>query len=157
MLTRTPLTPYRLQPTPPLSKPPKHLLIPPLHSDVTLHYLCLYVKLHYSVDTSPSTHLSPITSHPPIGCSLPSMLPPSTFWPSNSLHITSDMSFGQSRQSTITVSRPTHPPLHNRHLVQPFNPIFFPLCIVHRSRLNRCHHFPFFRQMFSSLQSTNCH
>jgi hypothetical protein len=138
-----PLTAY--PPPPPPSKPPNHSSIPPPHSTATLHYPAY---------TSHSTHLSPVTSHPPVGHSLPSTSPPSTRWPFNSLHITSDMSVGQSMQSTITVTHPTHHPLHNGHPVQPFNSVLLPFCTVHRSRHSRCHHFPFSRQPPSSLQST---
>jgi hypothetical protein len=94
-------TTYRLPPPPPPppSKPPNHLLIPPPHSDVTLHYLRPYVMLHYSADTSPSTHLSPVTSHPPVIHSLPSTSPPYTRYPLITLHLTPDMPIGQSMRS----------------------------------------------------------
>jgi hypothetical protein len=62
LLTRTPLTPYHLPPTPPPppSKPPNHSSIPPLHSAATLHYPA-YTS--HSTHCRPSSHITSII-HP---------------------------------------------------------------------------------------------
>jgi hypothetical protein len=54
------ITTYRL--TPPLSKPPNHSYIPPLCSDVTLHYP-LHVTLHYRALPPHSTTLPTCLTH----------------------------------------------------------------------------------------------
>jgi hypothetical protein len=47
------ITTYRL--TPPLRKSPNHSYIPPLHSDITLHYP-LHITLHYRTLPPPPLH-----------------------------------------------------------------------------------------------------
>jgi hypothetical protein len=99
LVNSDPPTLYHLLPTPPLRVNRQttfsyHLCTLTSHSTTSVYTSC-----STTLDTSPSTHLSPVTSHPPIIHSLPSTSPPYTCYPLITLHLTPDMPVGQSMQS----------------------------------------------------------
>jgi hypothetical protein len=125
-----------------MSKLPKHFFIPPLLSDITLHYLCLHIIFHYSVDVPHPTHSSLVTSHPCVIHSLPSISPSYTHYPCITLHLIPKILIGETMQATMTVSRLTRHPTSQRTSIHPHNYVFLPL--PHYSRSKCCHTTPFF-------------
>jgi hypothetical protein len=123
-------TPYQLgppslipltAPPPPSDKPPNHSSIPPPHSALP----------HSTTLSTRHTPLTCHTSHPIHPLAI--QYPPRHFHPS----------VGQSMPLPMTVTRPTHHPLHNGHLPTPFNSVLSPFLHCSPIQTQSTQHFLF--------------